>query len=109
MRQFCTWNGFLILPCGFIAKVSKLKTKTTETMDKNENDVIEQQEDKSKPMNDNDNAKVDQMEINDKSAPSWDSRNVSKFGSFSVAFHESRGNFLLCTQGFSYFTLLLFK
>lgn len=42
MRQFCTWNGFLILPCGFIAKVSKLKTKTTETMDKNENDVIEQ-------------------------------------------------------------------
>lgn len=66
-------------------------------MDENENSAAEQyEEDKSKLMNENDDAKVDHMEIDDKSAHSWSSSNVSKFDSFFMAFHESRGTFLLC-------------
>lgn len=67
-----------------------------ETMDNNKNGVVEQQEDKSKPMNED--AKVDQMET-DKSGPPLSSKNSFEVP-FSRAFPESRGNFLLCNCKF---------
>ncbi|XP_021805311.1 KRR1 small subunit processome component homolog [Prunus avium] len=56
-------------------------------MDNNKNGVVEQQEDKSKPMNED--AKVDQMET-DKSGPPLSSKNSFEVP-FSRAFPESRG------------------